>query len=166
MSRFRRVPRADADRWRDHQWPGWTHRDIFTVFTCVSSGTRWRFRCLPWSLSVRIRAGSASSSSQRVLRHAVNCSSHAGDAPVLRLLWRREDGAWRIRSYDGPPLKSDGVMAHHRLWRVTWHQFRIHSSLINDLNAPVKIARAQTRTRLPLQLSPVPMIVWRCAAWL
>jgi hypothetical protein len=43
---------------------------------------------------------------------------------------------------------------------------RIHSSLINDLNAPVKIARAQTRTRLPLQLSRVPMIVWRCAAWL
>jgi len=24
----------------------------------------------------------------------------AGDAPVLRLLWRKEEGTWRITSYD------------------------------------------------------------------
>lgn len=30
------------------------------------------------------------------------------------------------------------------LGRVTWHQFRhIHSSLLNDLNVPVKIAQEQ-----------------------
>ena len=26
--------------------------------------------------------------------------TQAGDAPVLRLLWRKEDGTWRITSYD------------------------------------------------------------------
>src|SRR5207249_6163401 len=32
----------------------------------------------------------------------------------------------------------------HRLGRVTWHQFRhIHSSLLNDLRVPVKIAQEQ-----------------------
>jgi hypothetical protein len=26
--------------------------------------------------------------------------TQGGDAPVLRLLWRKEDGNWRITSYD------------------------------------------------------------------
>ena len=26
--------------------------------------------------------------------------TQAGDAPVLRLLWRKEEGTWRITSYD------------------------------------------------------------------
>ena len=25
--------------------------------------------------------------------------TRSGDAPVLRLLWRRENGAWRVTSY-------------------------------------------------------------------
>jgi len=29
----------------------------------------------------------------------VRFSTHSGDAPVLRLLWRKQDGAWRITSY-------------------------------------------------------------------
>ena len=30
----------------------------------------------------------------------VGFGTGAGDAPVLRMLWRNENGAWRIRSYD------------------------------------------------------------------
>jgi hypothetical protein len=30
----------------------------------------------------------------------VRFGTGAGDAPVLRMLWRNENGAWRIRSYD------------------------------------------------------------------
>jgi hypothetical protein len=29
----------------------------------------------------------------------VRFKTRAGDAPVLRLLWRKEDGRWRITSY-------------------------------------------------------------------
>jgi hypothetical protein len=29
----------------------------------------------------------------------VRFATHSGDAPVLRLLWRKQDGAWRITSY-------------------------------------------------------------------
>ena len=30
----------------------------------------------------------------------VRFGTGASDAPVLRMLWRNENGAWRIRSYD------------------------------------------------------------------
>jgi len=30
----------------------------------------------------------------------VRFDTGASDAPVLRMLWRNENGAWRIRSYD------------------------------------------------------------------
>ena len=34
------------------------------------------------------------------LRHDVRFRNGAGDAPVLRLLWRKEGDAWRVTSYD------------------------------------------------------------------
>jgi hypothetical protein len=30
----------------------------------------------------------------------VRFGTGASDAPVLRMMWRNENGAWRIRSYD------------------------------------------------------------------
>ena len=45
------------------------------------------------------------------------------------------------------------------LGRVTWHQFRhIHSSLLNDLKVPVKIAQEQLGQR-PLKVITAPMII-------
>jgi integrase len=39
------------------------------------------------------------------------------------------------------------------LGRVTWHQFRhIHSSLLNDLNVPVKIAQEQLDSQRQVHL--------------
>jgi hypothetical protein len=46
------------------------------------------------------------------------------------------------RSLPEAILNSD--FHHGLLGRVTWHQFRhIHSSLLNDLNVPMKIAQEQ-----------------------
>jgi len=47
----------------------------------------------------------------------------------------------------------DALQPAAGLGRVTWHQFRhIHSSLLNDLNVPVKIAQEQLGSQRQVHL--------------
>jgi integrase-like protein len=79
--------------------------------------------------------------------HAIKLLKEHRDRSV-----RRADEDLIFPNYQGAPMRESKVLrrllqpAAERagLGRVTWHQFRhIHSSLLNDLRVPVKIAQEQ-----------------------